>query len=290
MRKSKVGYLFVLPIFIFFLTFFAYPIFFTINTSFYKWNGMSAQKTFVGLHNYTSIFNDKILLIILKNFLIFAAITIFTQMILGLIFALMFKKNTPFSGFFKTILFMPVVLTPTIVAVVFSKILEFNMGFFNEFLRSIGLGFLALQWLANPNIAIFSLAGVNIWQWTGFSMIMYMAGLSTIPEDMFEAAKIDGASKVKTFLFVTWPMLRNTHYTLTILGIIGVLQTYDIVFILTKGGPNNSTQFFTTYIVQKAFESYDAGYSSVLSIILLLLALLCTAVQLNLYNRKLNEV
>jgi raffinose/stachyose/melibiose transport system permease protein len=290
MKNDKSAYLYIAPIYIFFLIYIAYPLLFTIQTSFYEWNGMSSQKIFVGLQNFINIFHDGILLIILKNFVVFGVLVVGIQMLLGLVFAVILKSGLPYSGFFKTVIFMPVVLTSTIIGFIFSKIFEYNFGFLNVFLRAIHLDFLALQWLADPKIAIFTVAAVNIWQWTGFSMIMYMAGLSAISEEMFEAAKIDGAGKIKTFFSITWPMLTNTHFTLTILGAIGVLNTFDIVYVLTNGGPLNSTQFFATYIFQKTFLLYDAGSAAAISIICLVIALIFTVIQNIIYNSKVNEV
>jgi raffinose/stachyose/melibiose transport system permease protein len=290
MTKSKAAYLYIAPMCFFFLIFTAYPVVFTIQTSFYKWNGMSANKSFIGLQNYVNIFHDGIFYIILKNFVIFGLLSIFTQMMLGLILAVMLKSKLPISGFYKTVIFMPVVLTPTIIGYIFSRILEYNLGAVNVFLRAVHLDFLALGWLSDIKVAIFTLVAVNIWQWTGYSMMMYMAGLSTIPEEMFEAAKIDGANSIKIFIHVLWPMLKSTHFTLTILGVIGVLKTFDIPYILTNGGPVNSTQFFSTYIYQKAFSLYDAGSASTLAVILLILAIICTVVQNHLYSRSANEV
>lgn len=289
MTKSKAAYLYIAPMCLFFLIFTAYPVVFTIQTSFYKWNGMSANKSFIGLQNYTNVFHDGIFYIILKNFVIFGLLTIFIQMVFGLILAVMLKSKLPFSGFYKTVIFMPVVLTPTIIGYIFSRVLEYNLGTLNVFLRAVHLDFLALGWLSDTKVAIFTLIAVNIWQWTGYSMMMYMAGLSTIPEEMFEAAKIDGASNFRIFIHVLWPMLKSTHFTLSILGVIGVLKTFDIPYILTNGGPVNSTQFFSTYIYQKAFSLYDAGSASTLAVILLILAIICTIVQNHLYSRA-NEV
>ena len=289
MTKSKAAYLYIAPMCLFFLIFTAYPVVFTIQTSFYKWNGMSANKSFIGLQNYSNVFHDGIFYIILKNFVIFGLFAIFTQMVLGLILAVMLKSKLPNSGFYKTVIFMPVVLTPTIIGYIFSRILEYNLGPLNVFFRAVHLNFLALGWLSDTKVAIFTLVAVNIWQWTGYSMMMYMAGLSTIPEEMYEAAKIDGASNFKIFIHVLWPMLKSTHFTLSILGVIGVLKTFDIPYILTNGGPVNSTQFFSTYIYQKTFSLYDAGSASTLAVILLILAIICTVVQNYLYSRA-NEV
>jgi raffinose/stachyose/melibiose transport system permease protein len=283
------GYLFIAPIVIFFLIFIAYPILFNVFISFHEWNGIDIERMFTGFLNYRKLFTDPVLLIILRNFVIFATLTISVQAFLGMIFANYFFRSLNLSGLYRTLIYLPVVATPAIIGSIFSKILETNLGDMNTLLRSSGLGFLAQQWLALPHWALVSITGINIWQWTGYSMLLYYANMLNIPEDVYEAATIDGAGQVQQFFRISFPMLRSAHFTLVILGTLGSLKCFDLPYILTKGGPNHATEFFSTYMYQKSFEFFDQGGSSALVILMFMIALVITAVQMKLYNKNERE-
>jgi raffinose/stachyose/melibiose transport system permease protein len=274
---------------ILFLIFIVYPIFFNVFISFHEWNGIDLERIFIGLSNYRKLFTDPVLLIILRNFIIFAILTISVQALLGMIFATYFFRNLNLSGLYRTLIYLPVVATPAIIGSIFSKILETNLGDLNTLLRSIGLGFLAQQWLALPQWALISITGINIWQWTGYSMLVYYANMLTLPEEVYEAATIDGAGQVQQFFHISFPMLRGAHFTLVILGTLGSLKCFDLPYILTKGGPNHATEFFSTYIYQKSFDLFDQGGSSALVILMFIIALGITAVQMKLYNKNEKE-
>jgi raffinose/stachyose/melibiose transport system permease protein len=274
---------------ILFLIFIVYPVFFNLFISFHEWNGIDLERMFIGFFNYRKLFTDPILLIILRNFIIFAGLTISIQALLGMIFAAYFFRGLRLSGLYRTLIYLPVVATPAIIGSIFSKILETNLGDLNTLLRSAGLGFLAQQWLALPRWALVSITGINIWQWTGYSMLVYYANMLNIPEEVYEAATIDGAGQVQQFFRISFPMLRGAHFTLVILGTLGSLKCFDLPYILTKGGPNHATEFFSTYIYQKSFELFDQGGSSALVILMFLIALVITAVQMKLYNKNERE-
>ena len=173
--------------------------------------------------------------------------------------------------------------TPTIVGSVFSKILETNKGYLNVFLRSVHLDSLAQPWLAQPGTAVMWIIIVNIWQWTGYSMLVYYTGMLNIPSEVYEAADIDGASRLQRFFRVTFPMLRSTHFTVFIMGMIGSLKTFDIPYVLTAGGPNHATEFFSTYINRLSFSEFNQGKASAVVVVMLLIAMAITAVQLRIY-------
>jgi raffinose/stachyose/melibiose transport system permease protein len=181
------------------------------------------------------------------------------------------------------ILFLPVVLAPAAVATAFRDILSPN-GQLNSLLATLGLPASSTAWLADPNIALYSLAGINIWQWTGLSFLLYQAAISQLDQHLFEAASIDGAGGFKTFLYVLLPQLKGTHATLALTGCIGALKTFDIVYLTTGGGPGRATEFLTTYIYSQVVQQYHAGYSAALSIVLLILALVLTTIQIRAYR------
>ena len=278
------GYLFIIPILLFFCTFCVYPIIFNFYYGFFEWNGMSKSKTFIGFENYKFLLQDPILFKVLRNFVIFFAGTVFPQAFFGIIIAYIINRKIFAGAFFRTILYMPSILTMSIIGIIFSRMLETNIGVINVTLRALGLNFLALQWLARPAEALFSLILVNVWTWTGFSMLLYSVNMTHISEELYEAATIDGASGFQQFFRLTFPLLKNTHLSLILLGSIGVLKTFDLPFVLTKSGPNHATEFFSTYIYLLSFDYFEQGLSSALVVILFFLAMVLTVIQLKMYG------
>ena len=287
MKRQKIaGYLFVFPLLILFLLFIVYPIIYNIKISFYDWNGISIDKTFNGLQNYKSVFRDQVMLIAMKNFIIFAFTTIIIQALIGLFFAAMLRNNMRFSQIYRTLIYLPIIATPAVVGQIFSKIFETNRGYLNGMLRMLHLEGLCQQWLADPKIALGCIIFVNIWQWTGYSMLLYYTNMLNISEDVYEAARIDGAGAWKQFLEITFPLLRGTHYTIFIMGMIGSLKTFDIPYVLTNAGPNHATEFFSTYINTKSFDLFKQGEASTIVVIVFLMAMIITGIQLRFYYRN----
>ena len=282
-RKNLLNYLYIAPMLLLFAAFIVFPIIYNIRISFYDWNGISRQMKPAGLQNYKALLGDPVLIRILINFLIFSFATIIIQGMLGMIFASLIHGGLKLSGLYRTLIYLPMVATPTIVGSVFSKILETNKGSLNEMLRSLHLDSLALPWLALPGTALMWIVIVNIWQWTGYSMLVYYTAMLNISTEIYEAADIDGAGRVQRFFVITFPMLRSAHFTVFIMGMIGALKTFDIPYVLTGGGPNHATEFFSTYINRLAFEDFDQGRGSALVIIMLVIAMIITAVQLWIY-------
>ena len=284
-KAASKGYLFVLPLFVLFCVFIVYPIVFNFQISMYDWNGISHDRTFVGFANYVKLFENPVIIRIFRNFAVFAVFTILIQAGLGLVFSTFFYRNLRGSGFYRTVFYIPVIATPAIIGNLFSKILETNRGHLNEMLRAVGLHALTQQWLADPQFALISIIAVNIWQWTGYSMLMYYTNMLNIPSELYEAATVDGASAFQQFSHITLPLLRSTHFTLFVMGALGSLKCFDLPYILTKGGPNYATEFFPTYIHKKSFELFDQGGASALTVIMFLIAMVITAMQIWLYTR-----
>lgn len=285
-KKYYSGYIFILPLVILFSIFIVYPIGYNFIISFYDWNGINIEKTFIGFDNYAALLKDPIMYKLLKNFVVFAIFTITIQAVLGLIFASFFMRKIKLSGFYRIIFYIPVIATPAIVGNIFSKILETNRGYLNVILQGVGLGDFTQQWLADPKWALICIIFVNIWQWTGYSMLMYYANMLNIPSDIYEAATIDGANKFQQFSRITFPLLRGTHFTLFIMGMLGSLKCFDLPYVLTKGGPNYATEFFSTYIYKKSFNLFKQGQASAIVVLMFIIAMVITLIQLKLYYRK----
>lgn len=288
--KKIIPYLYVLPIVVISGIFLYYSIGFTIYTSFHEWNGLDSNMKFVGIQNYIDLFTGRVLYTALKNNLIFFIFTVGIQAALGLLLAVLLRAKLFGHTIFKAIFFMPVIMAPIIIAAIFRIIMDTNLGSLNAMLKMLGLDFLAVSWLGDPKYALMSIIIVNIFEWMGFSMILYYSGLLTIPEEMYESAKLDGSGFWNTLFKITVPMLRGTTSTLIVLGILGSLKTFDIVVMLTGGGPGRSTEFLTTFLYKRALEEYNGGSAAAIGIVILCIALAMAIIQIKFYEKSQKEM
>lgn len=287
LKNNWSYYLYILPVILFALVFFYYPIVYSANISTLDWNGVSVNRTFVGLENYQNILSkDPIFVKALRNQVVYGIAVITIQMILGLTMAVLLKSRARLKTLYKVVFFLPVVLSSTVAAYVFRQIYDGRTGQLNQVLTAIGLDSLTHPWLADPQTALFGLMLITIWQYTGFSFMMYYAGLTQIDEELYEAARIDGATFFQIITRIVIPLLRPTHFTLIILGIISVLKTFDVVYLTTQGGPARATEFMSTYIFKRGLLDFDAGYASALAFFLLGIAFVLTVIQLWSYRRN----
>lgn len=281
-KTDKVAYLYILPITLLSLVFIYYCIGFTLYSSFTDWNGMSPEMNFVGWANYVKLFHDKTFFTAVKNNLIFFAGTVFVQALVGFVLAVILKEKLPGTNLFKTIYFMPIAMATSVITGIFRILLNPTTGDINQFFRAIGWNALAKSWLGDPKLSLFSVICVNIFQWMGFSMIIYYAALMALPEDVYESAKLEGAGFWRTMVSLTFPMVRNTTDLLIILGIVGSLKTFDIVKLLTNGGPGRSSTVLNTYLYEKAFTNFAAGEAATIGICILIIAMLMSLAQIKL--------
>ena len=266
---------FILPAAVIFMVFIAYPVAWIFVQSMTQ--SGTAVPTF---RNYAKIFSDPVFWKVLKNMAIWACITIPVQMILGGVIAYFIETyTTRWRSFFRTMYFIPVVTSVSVVSIVWAQIYAPYYGIGQEYLRWIGI-VLEDSFLGNTKTALYAMIVVNIWQWTGFSMLMYIAGLTNIPASVLEAAQLDGAKGMAFAAHVIVPMLTPVTKSLLLLGIIGTLQTFPIVFLMTNGGPNHATEVFGTYIFKKSFIIGDLGLGASLSIIVLSIAFVLSVVQI----------
>lgn len=282
-----VGYLFILPGIIFFAVYILYPILFVGWNSLFQWSTQS-RKEFVGLWQFQALLKDKIFFQSIKNAFLWIAVTVPIQGILGFLLAFAIEERLRRRGsrgstgkqvFFRTLFFIPVVISVTVVAIIFSKIWQPYQGIIGYYLHRVFGVSPTINVLGEQHRAIFGIMLANIWEWTGWSMIMYVGGISQVPGDMIEAAKIDGATVWQELRYIYIPSLLSVHKSLLMLGIIGSLQTYALVSVMTNGGPNHASQMPGTYIFFKGFTQLQMGYACAISMMVLLLALVLTFVQ-----------
>lgn len=281
-KNNWTAYLYILPLLALSFAMVYYCIIDTVIVSFTNWDGMSDVMDFVGLKNYVKMLQDKVFWTSVLNNLIFFAGTVFIQAVLGFMLAVLLKRKLPGSNLFKAIYFMPIAMATSIITAIFKILMDPTNGTLNTFLRAIHLDGLAFNWLGDPKIALISVIIVNIFQWMGFSMITYYAGLMSLPDDVYEAAKIDGAGFLRTTFSVTFPMLKGTTNVLIVLGIVGSLKTFDIVKLLTGGGPGRTTTVMNTYLYEKAFNDFNAGGAASIGVAILIIAMIMSFLQIKL--------
>lgn len=276
---TVAGYLFVGPMLITTAVLTIIPILLSAIISFTDWNFIAGldQISFIGFGNYTQLFADETFLTSMRNNLALMAV-VPVAMFLSLVLAALINKATYFKTFFKVVYFMPFISSIVAVAVLWRVLFHPTSGPINGFLKSIGIDHPPL-WLADPSFALVSVMIIMVWTSIGFNLIIYMAGLQNIPGDLYEAANIDGASPIRQFFSITLPMLSPTTFFLLITGIIGSFKAFDLVMILTNGGPAGSTSVIVFYLYENAFINLKSGYASAMGIVLLLFILAITLVQ-----------
>ena len=287
-KVDPAYYWMVVPAAIIFAFFLYLPFLDGVKYSFTNSQGYGDYK-FIGLKNYTKLLAPgSVFWTALMNNIIFMVVTVVIQAGLGLLLAVILKERLRGSSFFKAIFFMPIAMAPVIIAAIFRIIMDPNVGAINEALRFLHLDFLAQSWLGDPHIALYSICAINIFEWMGFSMIIYYAGLMSISDDIYEAAKIDGCGFWNTLFRITIPNLSGTTNTLILLGIVGSLKTFDIVIQTTGGGPGRSTEFLNTYLYKAGVQQFNGGLSAAIGVMVLIIAVMLSLIQLA-FNKRANN-
>lgn len=265
--------LFLLPALLLYGLFVIYPIAQSLRFSAYDWNGLTPLTDWVGLQNFRDAFADPVFVQALSHNFIIIGLSLILQIPFAIALALLLSRKLKGRGLFRTMFFAPFILSEVVTGVVWRQILRPD-GLFDVILGSIGAEGLTREWLADPDIALYSVFFVLSWKYFGFHMVLVMAGLQTIPDELEEAASIDGATWWQGFRYVTLPLLGPTIRVSVFLSIIGALQQFDLVWVTTEGGPINSTATMATYLVDSAFRKGQFGYASAVSVIVFALSLI----------------
>lgn len=280
-RYDNIGYLFVLPAFLYMMYFVGYPIISNIILSLQDVTAKTLTadvKSFVGLDNYVKMFNDTVLQTALKNTLVFTVCSLVFQFLIGFVLALFFNKKFSFAKPVRGLLMMPWMIPITVTALIFKFIFGTDVGILNHVLQGLGLITERIDWLTNTNTAMIAIVAGNVWIGIPFNMILISTGLTTIPGELYESASIDGANKVQTFFRITLPLLRPTIESVLILGFIYTFKVFDLVYVMTGGGPVNSTHMLSTYSYKLSFElfkySEGATVANILFAILLVVSII----------------
>lgn len=274
------GLLFILPSFLGFVIFFLLPVLFSLGLSFEKWNLGPSLKTakFVGLQNYINIFTDVRFTASMVNSLIFTGTTVAIGIALSLVLAVVISKLVFFKGVMKAMFFMPYISSTVAISIVWMLLLQPTFGPINQLLRSFGIEN-PPNWLADLKWALPALIAMYIWQNLGYNIVVYLAGLSSISNELYEAADVDGASGIRKFFAITVPMVSPTTFFLVIMGIINSFKVFDQVNVLTQGGPGNATTMLALFIYREAFQNYRMGTASAAAWVMFVIIFAVTIVQ-----------
>lgn len=279
-------YLFMLPFVILFFVFTLYPFLFSIYVSLTDWNG-SQYKTFIGLDNYVQLIKNNEFWEAVWNSSIIFILYVPAMILIALLLAVCLNQPwLKWKGYFRTVFFIPNITSVVAISFVFVLLFNTREGLINNILLSIGILKEPIPFLETPFWARISVAIVVLFRWTGYNMLLMLAGLQNIPDDIYEAAKIDGASPVKTFFHIIIPMLRKMILFCTILSTIGTFSLFVEPYLITKGGPNNATTTPVLLLFRESFQNFNFGYASAISIMFFILMMLLTVLQLNVFRDK----
>ncbi|ODP27227.1 putative ABC transporter permease protein YesP [Paenibacillus nuruki] len=285
LRNKSAIILFLLPALLLYTAIVFIPIVASIYFSFFKWDVISPMK-FIGMDNYTRMFTrDSVFFTSIKNMMILLFVSLVIQQGLGFLLAILITGSIKGKEWFKNIFFFPAVISSVAVGMMWSFIYNPEIGMLNKLLDVLGMSSLANDWLSQPDTAMWAVSFVVGWQYLGYTMILYIAAIQNIPAHIFESARIDGAVGWKVVWHMTIPLVQPIMKVTTILITIGSLKFFDLVFVMTGGGPANQTQVLASYLYGRSFRQFEYGYGDALSVILLLMCLVAT-VLINMIFRK----
>jgi multiple sugar transport system permease protein len=285
MRREWSAYLFLSPGLLLFSVFTVFALLFAFYLTFTEWNIIEPDRPFIGLDNYSRMIQDEDFRQSIINTAYYTGATVPLTMGIGLLIALLLNQPIRGRGLFRTLYFLPVVTPFVVVAIVWKWLYNGDFGLFNYYLLKTHLINEPLMWLSDKNLAMPSVVLMSVWSGVGFSMVIYLAGLQSIPQELYEAARMDGAGWWAQLRHITIPMLAPTTLFLMVMGIIGSFQVFTQIFIMTNGGPVNRTTTMVFYIYEAAFKFYEMGYASTLAYGLFALLFVFTLIQLRMYRR-----
>jgi ABC-type sugar transport system permease subunit len=262
---GRYGYLFVAPFFIAFAIFQLYPILYSLYLSFTDWTGIGTPHI-VGVSNYTRLVSDYLFIQAIKNTFIIWLISIIPQLILALVLALILnEKFIRGKHFFRAVFYFPNIVTPVSIGVLFSLLFDWQTGAVNRVLMWLHLIGAPIDWFGSPTLSRILVGGVMCWQWFGYNMLLFIAGLQSISDDVVEAARVDGATPRQIAMRISIPLLRPVIVFTLITSIIGGMQIFDVPFVMSGNGPQNSTLTIVMYLYNTAFQTFHYGYAATMA-------------------------
>ncbi|MFL5761139.1 MAG: carbohydrate ABC transporter permease [Thermomicrobiales bacterium] len=265
MRKQWTAYLFLLPGLILFLIFTVFSATYAFYLSFHQWNILEPAKPYVGLDNYRRLWDDHRFRDSIVNTIYYTATTVPLSVIIGLLIALLLNHEIRARGLFRTLFYIPVITPLVIAAIIWKWVYQGDYGLLNYYLLKLHIIHEPLLWLADKRLAMPAVVGMWVWKTVGFVMVVYLAGLQAIPQDYYDAAKVDGAGSVRQFRDITIPLLSNTTYFVVVIEFLVSFQAFTQIFVMTSGGPVGRTTTVVYYIYTYAFKRFDMGYASAMA-------------------------
>ncbi len=284
MWRERSAYLFIAPGMLIFSVFTLAALVFAFYLTFHRWSIIEPDKPYVGTQNYEDMIHDERFVQSVLNTVYFAGASIPLTMAIGLGLALLLNQPLRGRAVFRTAYYLPVVTPFVVSALLWKWLYNGDFGLFNYYLVKGHIIDEPLLWLSDKDLAMPSVVLMSVWSGVGFSMVVYLAGLQAIPHELYESAKLDGAGTLRRIRYVTIPLLRPTTLFLLVMGIIGSLQVFTQIFVMTSGGPVNKTTTMVYYMYQWAFKYYDMGYASTLAFALFAMLLVFTTFQLRLFR------
>jgi raffinose/stachyose/melibiose transport system permease protein len=258
--------LFLAPALFFYIGFLVYPVISSLFLSTLRWDGISSEREFVGVQNYVTIVaGDPVARIALRNNIVWMVATVLIPSALGLLLAVALNQRLPGRSILRSAIYAPGVLPLVAVGLIWGWLYNPTFGLVNQVLIWIGLKDLTRGWLGDPKLALAAVIVTGIWQRTGFPMLLYLAGLQAIPNEQYEAARIDGAGRFETFRSITLPWLKPVTVIVVALGVIDAVKVFDLIYSMTNGGPAWSTQVLATWMYFNMFQYFNVGYGSALA-------------------------
>ncbi|MGI6726588.1 MAG: carbohydrate ABC transporter permease [Christensenellales bacterium] len=271
--KALTALVFLLPALLVYGLFNFYSIIMTLFYSTQEWSGISANMTFIGLDNYIKLVNTPAVWHSLLNNFKLVIISLAVQLPFGMVLALIINSDRKSMKFLRTVYFMPMLLSTVSTGILWQLMYDPYFGLINKALHAIGLGKWAQPWLGQSNTAMVATIFVICWQYTPQYMILLRAGMTGIPEELYEAGRIDGAGTVRQFFHITLPLLAGTIRTSAVLSIVGSLKYFDLIYVMTGGGPNGATDVMATYMYKRGFVEFNMGYASTVATFMLFVSL-----------------
>lgn len=285
-NRRYTPYLFLLPCIILLLICVYYPIVENIRYSFLSFSAFSIDKTFVGLSNFKELFQSEVFYIALKNNIWYMVISLVCQVFGGLVLAAILEDplTRMFSSFFRTLFFLPVVISITVIALLFEFIYNPQVGILNEFLNLLGLEEWTRGWLGDSETAIFAVIAVSQWQSIGYITMLFVVAMQAIPKNLYEAASIDGAGRIRRFFVITVPQVKEMFFVASLVTVTQAFTVFNEPYILTGGGPGNSSEVLGTLLYNAAFFQDQMGYASAIATVILAITMTITILQLKFFN------
>lgn len=280
----KAAAIFLAPVIILLIVFIFYPILDTFNTSLYKWNGISSSKSFIGLSNWSTLVKDGSFWIAFRNNIEIMILSIVIQIPIGLALATFLDFGGKKMNLFKVLWFIPLLMSSVAIGFLFSYALATNGGIISTIAKVFGGGNIDL--LGNPRTALLTVIGVICWQFTPFYMVYFMAAFTNVPYDVFEAARIDGATRGQYFWKIALPLLVPSMKSAAILSMVGSLKYFDLIYVMTGGGPGTSTELMATYMYKQSFKTFNMGYGSAVAGGMFILITLVSLITMKILNGK----